>query len=570
MKVEIVRGSEADSLLADPLFRAEWLRLCERCPWATAFQGADFVGTWYRIYRSRFEPVVVLLREHDATLSGLLTLACSDDGALLVAGGAQAEYQAWVCAPDSSDAFVREAVQSLRRQFPGAVLTFRFLPPGTPTVWFTTREAAWTCELAAQRRPLLKFGDGSETKRSLAKKSNKSRLNRLGKVGALEFKRITDPAEFEKLVDDIIHCYDFRQAAVHGVAPFRDDDLKKPFHLALLRVPGLLHVTVLKVGDAVAAAHLGVCGSKEVQLGIIAHNPSLARHSPGKFHVLLLAQRLREEGYEQLDLTPGNDLYKERFANGFDEVHALTVYLSLRQNLEDTVRAGVAKAVKTSLRSVGIAPEEIRALGTRLRARTPGAWAESARGWIGRRREMRIYSRAAAGVAHSNGSRAIRCNFPEDLMRYAAADCDPPPRQFLSAALHRIEEGLRIYTYAENGSLLCYGWLRESQGRAFVSEVGQEFGLPRDSVYLFDLHAAPRAHSRELLAAFLGAMLGDAARESASAKAYVSVPADDAVLRDAVEHIGFAYQGSLFEEVRLGRARRWSCMQAQTGGALHA
>lgn len=568
MNIDIARGSEADSLLADSRFRADWSALCERCPWATSFQGVDFVCTWYRVYRRRFEPILLVSRDRDGALDGLLPIAWCDDGELLVAGGTQAEYQAWICAPELSDAFVREVVRSLRRQFPGTVLRFLYLPPGTPTAWFKTREATWICELAAYRRPVLRFGDGSETAKSLGKKSNKSRLKRLEKIGALEFKRITDPAEFQQFFDDIIHSYDFRQAAVHGVAPFRDDDLKKRFHLDMMEVRGLLHVTVLKVGDRLAAAHLGLCGLKEVQLGIIAHDPSLAKHSPGKFHVLFLAQLLRQEGYEQLDLTPGRDLYKERFANGFDEVHALTVYLSLRQNVADTIRAGVAKAVKTSLRIVGMAPEDVKALATKLvhMVRTPVASAKSARRWISQRCEMRIYSRHMTGVPDVGGRRLIRCNFPQDLLRYEPSENDPSLRRFLSTSLQRIEEGLRIYTYAENGCLLCYGWLSERGGRAFVSEVGQEFGLPGNSVYLFDLQAFPQGRGREVLAAFLRTILHDAACVPATAKAYVSVLADDTVLRDTVEQMGFAYEGSLFEQVRLGRPRRWSCVPHLGGG----
>jgi CelD/BcsL family acetyltransferase involved in cellulose biosynthesis len=568
MSINIVRGSEADSLLADSRFRAEWSRLCERCLWATSFQGVDFVCTWYRIYRRRFEPILLLSRDQDGALNGLLPLASSEDGELLVAGGTQAEYQAWICPPELSDAFVREAVRSLRREFPGTVLTFLYLPPGTPTAWFRTREATWTCELAAHRRPLLRFGDGSETTRSLGKKSNKSRLKRLEKIGRLEFRRLTDPKEFERLFDDIIHCYDFRQAALHGVAPFRDDDLKKRFHLAMMEMPGLLHVTVLKVGDRLAAAHLGVCGVKEVQLGIIAHNPSLAKNSPGKFHVLLLAQLLRQEGYEQLDLTAGRDAYKERFANGFDEVHVLTVYLSLRQNVVDRLRARVAKAVKTSLRSVGIEPEEVKTLGTKLvhQVCMPAARAKSARRWLGRRHEIRIYSRDTTGVPVSASPRLIRCNSPEHLLRYEPGESDPPLRRFLSTSLHRIEGGLRIYTYAENGSLLCYGWLVERQAKAFLSEVSQELGLPGNSAYLCDFRAFPRGRGGELFATFLRTMLHDAACIPGTVRTFVSVSVDDTTLRDAVEQLGFAYEGSLFEQVRLGRARRWSSVPDLRGG----
>ncbi len=187
MNIDIVRGSEADSLMEDCEFRAEWFRLCHRCPWATPFQGPDFACTWYRTYRGRFEPILVLSRGQDGTLNGLLPLAISfDDGGLIVAGGRQAEYHAWVCSPDLSDKFACLMVRTLRMKFPRAVLTFRYLPPGTPTSWLATTDAKWRYKLDLHRRPLLQFGDGCATIKSLKKKSNKSRLNRLEKIGTLE------------------------------------------------------------------------------------------------------------------------------------------------------------------------------------------------------------------------------------------------------------------------------------------------------------------------------------------------------------------------------------------------
>jgi CelD/BcsL family acetyltransferase involved in cellulose biosynthesis/RimJ/RimL family protein N-acetyltransferase len=563
MNFDIVRGTEADSLLEDYGFRAEWFPLCQRCHWATPFQGPDFACTWYRIYRSRFEPVLVLSRSQDGTLNGLLPLAVSSKGGeLIVAGGHQAEYQAWICSPNSGDEFACQMVRTLRQEFPGAVLTFRYLPPGTPTSWFASTEAGRSCKLAPHRRPLLRFADGKETMKSLHKKSNKSRLNRLERIGPLEFRRISDPKEFEEHFNDLIQCYDFRQAAVHGVAPFREDELKKPFHLAMMNIPGLLHATVLKVGNQFAAAHLGACGNKEVQLGIITHNPLFARHSPGKFHILFLAQMLIEEGYQQLDLTPGGDAYKDRFANGFDEVHTLTLFLSLGQRMKDTIRAGFAEAIKTSLRTIGVEPQYIKSLGNRLKnvhaAQAPETLVRSARQWLGRRREVRIYSYDATSVPEPGGPRVIRCNAPEDLLRYQPREGRQSRHQFLSTSLQRIENGLRVYTYAENDSLLSYGWLVERQGKLFVSEVGQEFTFPPNSAYLFDFHTFPQARGRELLTQFLRTMLQDAARIPGTARTFISVLADNTPLRNAVEEVGFAHECSLFEEVRLGRARRWS------------
>ena len=120
--------------------------------------------------------------------------------------------------------------------------------------------------------------------------------------------------------------------------------------------------------------------------------------------------------------------------------------------------------------------------------------------------------------------------------------------------------------YAENGSLLCYGWLVQKEKRALVTEVGQEFGLPENSAYLSDLRALPRERGRDLFAAVLRTMLHDAASMPGTVRTYVSLSADDTTLRDAVEQLGFAYEGSLFEQVRLGRARRWSCVSDPRGG----
>lgn len=563
MNIDVVRGSEADSLLEDNRFRTEWFRLCRRCHWATPFQGPDFACSWYRIYRGRFEPVLVLSRDQDDTLNGLLTLAVSsnDDG-LVVAGGPQAEYQAWICSPDLSDHFPCQMVRMLQREFPRAALTFRYLPPGTPTSWFATTEAGRSCKLALHRRPLLRFGDGMEITKSLNKKSNKSRLNRLEKIGPVEFKRISDPKEFEDVFNDITQCYDFRQAAVHGVAPFLDDALKKAFHLAMMKNPGLLHATVLKVGNQFGAAHLGACGDKEVQLGIIAHNPLLAKHSPGKFHILFLAQMLIGEGYEQLDLTPGGDPYKDRFANGYDEVQSLTVFPSLTQRTKETLLAGFTEAAKKCFRTIGVEPEYIKSLGNKFRevnaVRMPVSLVRSARQWLGRRREMRIYSCNATKVSNLSGHRFIRCNAPDDLLRYQPTEGCRSWQQFLATSLHRIENGLRVYTCTENDRLLSYGWLIERQEKIHLSEVGQELGLPPNSACLFDFHAFPQARRQRLFALLLQTMLRDSERISGIAKVFVTALADNTPLLHAIEEIGFVYVCSLFEQVRFGRARRWS------------
>ena len=575
MKTEIVRGAGADSLLAQDAFRVEWSRLGGQCPWATAFQTPGFVVTWYDTYRDRAEPVLVLSRAGDGRLLGLLPLAVTAPGdRLVVAGGGQAEYHAWISPPDLGDAFAWHAVEAIRREVPSQGLGFRYLPPNTPTGWLARPGAKRTCSLRARRRPLMRFGDGGEIAASLNKKSNKGRLRHLGKVGRTEFKRVTDPAEFDALFDAIIRCYDTRRMSLGGSAPFRDDGLKKPFYRALMRVPGLLHVTVLKVGDRVAAAHLGACGAREVQLGLVAHDPFLVKHSPGKFLILFLARMLWQEGYEQLDLTAGGEPYKERFANAWDEVHTLGAFPTPLARRKAVVLGGAEDAARATLHRFGIRPERARSVASGLKrlrpARAPAVVFGRARAWIRSRRETRVYSHEVATATHPDGPPLIRRDALEDLLDHHPGEAWPSRQGFLSAALDRIEDGQHFYTYTEGGRLLHLGWLAERPTEALVGRAIPGFRLPPDSALVLDLDTAPEARGRGLGALSLRAMLRDAARIPGTERAYIAVPADDGPARRVVEEVGFTYERSLLEETRFGRSRRSTVPPATgPGGAYH-
>jgi CelD/BcsL family acetyltransferase involved in cellulose biosynthesis/ribosomal protein S18 acetylase RimI-like enzyme len=563
MNIHIIRGAEAESLLNRDEFRADWLRLCARCPWATAFQQPDYGALWYDAYRSRFEPVFVLSRDEEGALNGLLTLALSGrEEGLIVAGGRQAEYQTWICPPSRGGEFAWQAVRALQRNFPRAVLTFQYLAPGTPTAWLAAPEAARISRLASHRRPLVRFDREEGIESSLKKKRTRYRLKQLEKLGRLEFKRIRDPEEFEELFDTLIRYYDFRQEAVHGVAPFRNDSLKKNLIRARMTSRNAPpHATVLKIGDLIASAHVGMCSNKEAHLGLLAHNPFLAKHSPGKFHLLFLAQMLREEGYAQLDLTPGDNPYKEGFANDGDEVHTLTFFFSPGQRTTAAVRERVLGAVKRGIRTCRIEPARVQSLVNKLKIRRPvGAplrLFRSARQWIGRHCEMRIYSFEAARVADFNESPGIRRDVLEDLLDYQAAEPGESRQAFLSTALARIEDGFHVYTYARNSCLQHYGWLAERQEKLVFGEGEQEFRLPAQSAYLFDFHTSPRARGRGFFTLSLQTMLQDAARVPGTEKIFLSVLADNSPARHVIEKVGFMHECSVFQEVRFGRARTW-------------
>jgi CelD/BcsL family acetyltransferase involved in cellulose biosynthesis len=355
-------GEQAWNLLASPGFLLDWKDLEGACPWATPYQSADFTLTWLRHYRARFAPVVVTLRSRVGGLGGLLILALElGRERLVVAGAHQAEYQAWLATPEAHTEFIVRALTALDEVLPGHELKFRYLPPRLPVhdimVLAPFDERA---RLEKRRRPLLRLG-AAAIRDSLRKKSNKSRWARLQKLGPVVFRRIVEPEDFAAVFDEIIASYDARQWAMKGVLPFAQDPHKKAFHLDLMRArPELLHVTVTTLSGRVIAAHVGVTAKEEVHLSILCHSDMHASQSPGKLHLLHLGELLLREGRSVLDLTPGGDPWKERFANAHDDVYELTIFGSPAARRWRQLQLQARQMVKGLVGALGLSPARVR------------------------------------------------------------------------------------------------------------------------------------------------------------------------------------------------------------------
>jgi CelD/BcsL family acetyltransferase involved in cellulose biosynthesis len=360
--VKVALGADAWAALESRALLVEWEALERACPWSTPYQSSAFVLAWLRHYGGQFAPVVITQRNEEGALAGLLVLGAGLQGKRLVAAGAhQAEYQGWLATPETSAGFIVQALAAVDELLPGHDLTFKYTPPGLPFQALLDSAAFGArAGVVAHRRPLMRL-DEAEIAESLRKKSNKSRWSRLQRLGPVAFERVADPDAFAAMFDEIIASYEARRHAVNGVLPFGQDPRKKPFHLDLMRAsPGLLHVTVTTLSGRVIAAHLGIAGREAVHVAIVCHAEMHADQSPGKLHLLRLGQCLLREGKGVLDLTPGGDPWKERFANGHDEVHVLTVFRSAMARRLHFLRSRGRALLKRTAVAAGISPEEAR------------------------------------------------------------------------------------------------------------------------------------------------------------------------------------------------------------------
>ncbi len=549
MKVVAVRGREAGRLLASCDFEAQWMRLWHACPWATGHQLPGFAVPWYRLYESSFEPVLVIRHGVDGQIEGLLTLALSrTERKLVAAGNYQSEYDTWLCRPELGDTFAAEATATVRREL-GARLVMHYLAPGSPTGWLSS-DARHHVVSKAYRRPLMRLDNLDHITASLKKSGNASRLKRLKRLGELEFRRIVDRHELESLFDEIIAYHDSRHMAVHGTHPFRTDPIKKEFYLTLAEQPGVLHTSVLKVGGQIAAAHLGVFGKKELALGIIAHNPVLAKYSPGKFLIYFLAQALASEGFERLDLTSGGDPYKERFTDDSDEVISLTCFESSSARARFVFSRQARESTRKGLARLGIRPQDVRAVLTTF-SHTLTKLTGQLLGQSGKphpaRSEPLVYVRDLRNLERNPNSPTAakeldgpRRNRVDDLLCYQPQAGGPSLQTFMSSAMQRLERGDHVYTWVVDGRLLNHAWFKENAGD--LASFGFPNGLqlpPGQHAIVYDLATAPHARRRGHATRALGAILKHAREIENIGSLAIVLPADAADAIRLVQRAGF-------------------------------
>jgi CelD/BcsL family acetyltransferase involved in cellulose biosynthesis/RimJ/RimL family protein N-acetyltransferase len=557
-RLEIHRGDAALALIGRPAFRHAWRSLHQACPWSTAFQDVPFAETWYRSYRTRFAPVVVA-GWTDATLTGLLLLAVSHDEATLCHVGAQqAEYQVWL---STDDRFAGAALDALAAAFPGRRLQLLFVPPGVP---FTPSERWRTrCFQRPITAPFLATNPADSVRESMRKKANKSKLNRLARLGKITFERVADDAAFATLLDQIAPLYELRQGAAHDALPFREDPLKKSFYLALQRETDLLHVTAMRVDDELVAAHVGFRSRNTVLVGMPAQSPRYARHSAGKLLFYELALLLEQEGVDALDLTPGGE-YKDRFATHFDEASILTIVFSRagawrhrqqRRLIDAAKRRGLSTdSVKRAIRTVRHTVSHLRPSAVPLqiaRRLRRAAWDDV---------ELRIY-RMPSGVSVAQETVPIARDRFEDLACYAPAEgWQPTTDAFLQSAMERLENGEHCYTHVEDGVLAHYGWLIDRQESTFMDEVHQLWTLPPGAAVAYGFYTHPRFRGRGMYASSLARMIRDASAIPGLEAIYICVRADNEPSRRVIEKLGFVYDRSFHE-----RRRFWSPRRSATG-----
>jgi RimJ/RimL family protein N-acetyltransferase len=313
-------------------------------------------------------------------------------------------------------------------------------------------------------------------------------------------------------------------------------------------------VTATLLDGKVVAAFWGAASETTIHLGMLAHSPVLSEHSPGKLHLMDLSAHLIDCGRLTLDLTPGGDPWKERFANAHDEVAEVTLFRSAwKKSLADASDAAAA-AAKRCLAPTGLTPATLRSGLAKLRRLDLSNQWRKLLDWAGHETEFRVYRGDRAFAEPFGRDERVCVNSLSDLLAFEPGEAWQTRQHFLADALARLEAGDSAYTIVVDGRLAHVGWISWYRPSSYMTEVQQTLPLPEGSVALYDFFTHPEFRGRGLYRATISHMLADAFGRVQTHFAYISVLADNGPSRHVIEDLGFAYQGSLWSRRRLGRA----------------
>lgn len=563
MTVHLAIGDEARRLLVDSKFIAAWERLFIGCDWSTPFQSTAFTLPWYEIYSSQYDPLIVYSNV-GGELEGLWLLAQNlITGEIGHAGLHHAEYQTWLCERCSASRFIPATLKAVRPHCSTGLIRLLFLAPNTPLDWLEAGNSPVRTDLRWHQRGIMRLGNECDFQSQLDGRKNRQKLNRLKRLGDVRLDRLDTRSDLEEVIDTIaIHC-DLRQGATHQSLPFRDDPHKRELHLRMMEA-GLLHAVVLRAGKDIVSAHLGICTSEGLMLGVIAHSPLHGAASPGRIMLMMLAQRLCEEGVTMFDLTPGG-AYKDNFANDYDQVAVLDIFFKttpfvrqavrkrlglLRRYLDDRLEIETKKLISLAERS-------FKKLRNRSPQRILRGTLKRLRAGLYFRQEFCIYQIALAGLRHPTNP-VLNVNNLDDLLCYERTDPEGPTLfEFLDQSVRKLDQGQVLFSYAREGRLLHYSWLIPKTDRCGTN-FGHELQFSEPTAVLWDDYTVPSARGQGLHKRSLEQRLAFAATIKGIEKASVGVLADNGASRRNIEAAGFRHVGSAWIERRLGTVRYWS------------
>jgi len=346
-----------------------WDRLYRRCARQTLFLSHGWLDAAWQ-WRTLSASLFVLCCERDGELVGALPLVRDQ----AIAGGEPGRTLEFLAVPDTQCCDVLAtagdaalvantfADELLRRQADWDVLRLRYLPAGAIGVTifaaalaerglrsdlrlaagnpFIALDAPWNAYYASRSRRL--------------KKATNLAANRLAKAGAVEVRWLApgtgDRAEVDRVLDDITRI------SAHSWKSGTGNSLDRPGPQAFIRRLsyhahdlGWLSIWRLLLDDKPIAMEYQLVGDANVYALRSDFDGNYESLSPGSHLNRCMLESLFQRGLRSYLMGPGDNVYKYRWADETQPVHAMTVYA---RSLKGRALAAWELALKPTARRV--------------------------------------------------------------------------------------------------------------------------------------------------------------------------------------------------------------------------
>ncbi|GGZ14943.1 hypothetical protein GCM10007049_03710 [Echinicola pacifica] len=457
---EIISGQKARELFRSKDFLNLWKDLYAKCPWSTIFQSPEFIITWFDVYENQ-DPFL-LIAKSGRQLQGLMFLTNKEgESTLYYPGFKLAEYQSWLSTEADNSEFVAEAFSLFASEYPNRGIHLNYLNVGTPIDQLATdSKVSQNLWLKSHEQPLMKC-DPEALEKELKKKNKKEKINRLKRLGSLEFVQIKDSTYFESIMPTLAIQNDIRKGAMYGKFAFSDDPKRSEFLIDCFK-KGILHTTVYKVDEEIIASNAGFQSESMVHLqGVNTHSPLFAKYSPGILHFLHLGIELHHQGFEYFDLTPGGaGGYKAMLSTDIMETQELffgskwkVKKLYSKEFVKNKVKKFLEKDTKGLEKWLQQKIEKKTQKGKTVdQSIQPGYFMDCSNC----SKDLYTIKLSELPEAQKIKKASYQKNSLADLLLFDLSD---KKQLFISDAMRRLENGQQLYTRTEQDRLISALWL---------------------------------------------------------------------------------------------------------------
>ena len=506
--LSLSRGEIALSLANSPSFCAEWNQLSNADPKFTLIQSHAFVSTWYNHYAPAFEPILIEARDGEDKLIGLLPLAIEKKtGKLTHAGDEMAEYHGWLALPEIEEYFIPNCLDLIQSELEVSSWSWRWLPPKAVYNWLDSesfQEKGIYFEIEKTEAPVWNLEDTAKLSKINKRKNVKRSLRQYADRGDLRYERITDKERTRELMKEFGLQSDFKKEALYNYRFFEQDPYLEGFMTDLQDYPEFNHFSVLFLDDYPIAFNHGFVDNNELCLaGYTSYDPSESKHSPGKLHLIKLAEQGPAEGFKAIDLSPGKDAYKDRFATEYRDLVRFKIFFGKNAQRKGKMKENIRHGFLHFCKKIGLEDGRRKVLQTDIKA-IPGLvrqmkfadWSRNIIQLFYRKEVYYCYKFLGypSGLKTSEGL-DVHFNRYKDLYDYQGSYPFISRRALLKQSLMRFSRGDGLYSISENGRLMQYGWMREGKYPLNFFRATYTHQFPADSKVLYGFYSDQEADS---------------------------------------------------------------------------